>query len=397
VRNHIVIVSEESVYAHHYKCGIGEVVDTLASALRQYYDVTVITPGKGKFGSVKGLLQLGVYGAAFRSAAAAKINDIQPQLVHNFADPDLIDYLDVDCLKILSFDRWEDDVADHLDSVSKYDHVVTLSGAYAQELLAEHPEAAQWPLKGIINGIDARLYKPGGFFHAHRTKEELRKKVYETLGREDIGKPLIVSTGRLAEIKGSDDLISAIPAIADMGVDLIVAGTGDDKYETQLRKLHDAGKVIYLSRLGAYCETCVALSAADFYLTPSRHEVCGLQPMKAARMGSIPIVRPVGGMGENFDSTTAVLVTDTIEEAVQRALALTEVEYTAIREKAMAADWTWETRVLPWVELYGLETAPAETYCLRTNSGSTRGVTASEVVATAPVRCPFAYKEDANE
>ena len=32
MRKHIVIVSEESVFAGYYKCGVGEVVDTLAEA-----------------------------------------------------------------------------------------------------------------------------------------------------------------------------------------------------------------------------------------------------------------------------------------------------------------------------------------------------------------------------
>lgn len=39
MRKHVVIVSEESALAGHYKCGIGEVVDGLADALRKYYDL----------------------------------------------------------------------------------------------------------------------------------------------------------------------------------------------------------------------------------------------------------------------------------------------------------------------------------------------------------------------
>lgn len=402
MRNHIVIVSEESVYAGYYKCGIGEVVDTLADELRQYYDVTVITPGKSKR-IRKARVHTGTYGDDFYLDAAALIQEMQPDLVHNFGRPDFIERLTVDCIKVLSFDRWEEDIADQLDSVPKYDHVTTLSAAYAEEMKAAYPEAAEWPLIGIINGIDGGLYVPGGLFHSHSTREKWRARVFNELKLEDTGKPLIISTGRFGEVKGTAQLIEAIPAIADMGAQLIVAGIGDTEYEKQLQQFHDAGKVYYLPRLGHYCETCVALSAADFYLTPSLHEVCGLQPMKAARMGSVPIVRPVGGMGQNFDKTNAVLITDTISEAVERALALTPDEYNTIRDKAMAGEWTWKTRVLPWVQLYGLETAPPEKSTFRTTKTETGNVTTysrtSAATNTTPVKgCPFAYKEEtANE
>lgn len=83
MRNHIVIVSEESVFAGHYQAGIGEVVDTLANTLRKYYDVTVITPGNSRGGKVGGRVRLGVYDEEFYTAAAEMVNQIQPDLLHN--------------------------------------------------------------------------------------------------------------------------------------------------------------------------------------------------------------------------------------------------------------------------------------------------------------------------
>lgn len=366
MRNHIVIVSEESVFAGHYQTGIGEVVDTLANTLRKYYDVTVITPGNSRGGKVGSRVRLGVYDEEFYTAAAEMVNQIQPDLVHNFGRPDFIDQISVECPKVLSFDRWEEDIADQLDSVPKYDHVVTLSSAYASEMIAAHPEAAEWPLKGIINGIDGGLYSPSS-----ADKAESRKHFYRMHGREDTGKPLFVTTGRLAEIKGSTELIAEASALASAGADLVVYGDGDEEYEKQLAALHEAGALIFVPHLADYFEFSQAMAAADFYLTPSNHEVCGLQPMKAARMGCVPIVRPVGGMGENFDETTAILITGTITDAVAHALALPAEEYAAIREKAMAGEWTWATRVLPWVELYGLETAPISESAFRVTGTST--------------------------
>lgn len=387
MRDHLVIVSEESVYAGFYKCGIGEVVDTLADALRNYLDVTIITPGSHKggnmAGSMGGRIRLGLHDEEFYVAAAELVNEIQPAMVQNFGRPDFIDRLTVDCQKILVFDRWEEDIAGQLDSVAKYDHVVTLSTGYANELMAVHPEAVEWPLHGIINGISSSLYST-----PRATKEESRRHFYGLIGRKDTGKPLMVTTGRLSEVKGTAELIAATPAIAAAGADLVVYGDGDAEYEAQLIALHEAGKLTFVPRLGDYFETSHALAAADFYLTPSLHEVCGLQPMKAARMGCVPIVRPVGGMGENFNESNAVLITDTIEEAVSRAVAMTSDEYGVLRDNCIAGQWTWETRVLPWLALFDLKTGPESESAFRAVHVITRRATP---VGTAK-KCPFAKK-----
>lgn len=399
MRNHIVIVSEESVHAGYYKCGIGEVVDYMSRALRKYYDVTLITAGRRAGGSVGGTITCGVKGEAFLQRAADHVNMICPDLVHNFADPALIDLLAVTCPKVLTFDRWEEDISHCLECVPKYDHVTTVSKGYADELLVAHPEAAEWPLHGILVAIDSGIYIPGGLFARNKTKAECRERVFRELKREDPGKPLFIVTGRLGAVKGTPELISAAPGIAAMGAALLVAGVGDAELEEQLQTLHDAGTLIYYHGMPDYCEMCHAITAADFYLTPSIHEACGLQPMKAARMGTVPMVRPVGGMGENFDATTAVLITDGIEDAVRRAMAMTPEEYEAVRAADMAGSWTWETRILPWVELYGLETAPPNESTLktvRTYTGEASATQTRSAQTTSKLRVvsPFATIEE---
>lgn len=387
MRKHIAIVSEESVYAEHYKCGIGEVVDCMASALRKYYDVTVVTIGHRKGGHSYGTVTLGVEGEDFYAAAAEFVNELQPDLVHNFARPDFIARLSVDCPKVLSFDRWED-VTDYLEYVPGYDHVTTLSTAYANEMIDAHPEAGEWPLKGIINGIDAGLYSYSG------NQQQARATVYKRMGKEDTGKKLVVCMGRLKPVKGTDLLIAEAEAIAASGVDLVVWGTGDTEYEEQLVALHEAGVLTYYRRMCDYFEMMTALRAADFYLVPSRSEVCGLQPMKAARVGCVPIVTPVGGMAENFDETTAVFINNGIADAIQRASALTADEYAAMKQNCIAGEWTWDTRILPWIDVYGLPTAPKEAAAATTFA--VRQTEETEVVeekVTKARTCPFAKKE----
>ena len=389
MRHHVVIVSEESVMGGYYRCGVGEVVDTMAMTLRAYFDVTVITPGKYRGGALGGRLCLGVYGEDFYAAAAEVVNAAQPSLVHNFGRPDFINRLTTTCKKVLAFDRWED-VCDQLDHVGKYDHVVTLSNAYAEELKATHPEAVEWPLRGIINGIDGSLYN-GRFID----NGDSRKYFYNYHGREDTGKPLFVTTGRLAAVKGTEELIAEASAIASAGADLVVYGEGDKEYEQQLAELHRDGVLIFVPHMADYFEMCSAMSAADFYLTPSIHEVCGLQPMKAARMGCVPIVRPVGGMGENFDATNAILITGSITDAILQAMSLSKDEYSTLRLNAMAGSWTWDTRIRPWVELYGLETAPESESAFKAappakESRVTRSAEVAPIEAPKKKECPFA-------
>lgn len=383
MRKHIVIVSEESVLAGHYKCGIGEVVDCMAEELRAYYDVTVITIGTGVSGRIGGRITLGVEGQEFLERAATHVNQICPDLVHNFASPALIDPLQVDCPKVLTFDRWEEDVAHCLDAVAKYDHVTTLSTAYANEMIAAHPEAAQWPLKGILAGISGHYYLPADSIWGG--DDSNRAKLYRQLGQEDDGKKIIVGMGRLQPVKGIQDIIDSAQAIHDLGAELVIYGTGLAEYEEQLAALDAAGVLTYYRRMVGYGEMMTALRGADFYLMPSLSEVCGLQPMKAARMGCVPIVRPVGGLWENFDESTAIPITGTLTDAVAAALALSESEYAGMKAACEAGEWTWSTRIHPWIELYGLPTAPPE-----------RKITQSISYTPAKPNPPFAKKEDAD-
>lgn len=355
MRKHVVIVSEESALAGHYKCGIGEVVDGLADALRQFYDVTLITVGTRAGGRIGGTITVGEDGEAFLLRAAEHVNMICPDLVHNFAHPRLSELLHVEGKKILSFDRWED-VADAVDVVPQYDHVVAMSEAYAAEVLEEHPEAAAWPMRGIIAGIDGSFWPKGS--DNPDAKQRAKQRYYRHRQRTDPQRPMVLSMGRLVSMKGVQDIIHAARGIALDGADLVVYGVGEPELEQQLQALHDVGVLTYHRRMGGYFEMLEAIQAADFFLMPSHSEVCGLMPMKAARMGAVPIVRPVGGLGENFNETNAVLITDTVRGAVQRALQLREDQYARLRTNGMEGAWTWSDRVLPYVELYGPETAP---------------------------------------
>lgn len=381
MRKHICIVSEESVLSGHYHCGIGEVADTLADALRDYYDVTLITVGVGMGGRAHATVTLGVEGDEFTRQTAERINAIRPDLVHNLdADPALIDLLTVDCPTVYTFDYWEE-IGDKLDAVRKYTHVTTVSQHYAAQVMADYPDATALGVVGITNGISGGLY-------AHNDAIWGRASYCKTMGIADTGKNLIISMGRLTRAKGIQDIIDAATDIAAAGAQLVVYGRGDADLEEQLQALHDAGTLIYVPRMADYFEMMSALHAADWYLMPSLTEACGLQALKAAHIGAVSIVRPIGGLQDSFDETNAILITDSLTEAVQRALSLPESDYAALRKNGMAAPFTWATRVLPWVELYGLPTVPRP---------APKKATETAVVRTRYVpteTCPFARKDE---
>lgn len=379
MRKHIVLVSEESYFAGKYHCGIGEVADTLAEALRKHYDVTLITCGKQAGGRAGGTITVGKDGDAFTHRAAELCNELNPDLIHNLdGDPDLIDLLTVDCPTVYTFDRWEE-CADKLASLRKYTHVTTVSEMYAQAVREWYAEAVELNVVGITNGIS------GDYFQHMPTLFNRASYYAQALKREDAGKKLIVSMGRLAPEKGIQDIIDEAEAIAATGAELVVYGKGEETYRQQLEALDAAGVLTFIPQFANYGETLAAFHAADFLLMPSTTEPCGLTPMKAARMGCVPIVRRVGGLAESFDSTNSVEITGTLASAVRTAVNLSESEYSALRAAGMEKDWTWATRVLAWVELYGLETAPPS------ESAFLDKATGTEKASRKP---PFARVED---
>lgn len=376
----IVIVSEESVLQGNYKCGIGEVVDTLIMQLRQWFSVTLITPGKSRSGGIlttNRTICLGTTGEEFYKEAAGLIDSIKPDVVHNFdGDPALIDLLPEEGRPrmIYTFDYW-DEVEDKCETLRKYDCVTTVSESYAAQVCEADTQAAALGVIGVTNGIWSG--------YARGNAENARAAFYKSyLKKADDGKKLIVSMGRLTPEKGIDDILNAAQEIARENVQLVVWGDGDESYTEKLKQLDKAGTLVFFPKLCEFSEMCEAMHAADFYLMPSKKEACGLQAMKAARMGCVPIVTDVGGLGENFDSGNAVMITGELIDAVRRAAEMQPEEYNTLRAAGMAGEWTWETRAKKWAEVYGLEMPEPTPYTMQT---------------AVPIKpsggCPFATKE----
>jgi len=162
-------------------------------------------------------------------------------------------------------------------------------------------------LSGIVNGIDTDSYNP--------SKDKYIPQTFslDTLDQRSINKSalqqetglqvndnffLMGLVSRLVEQKGIELLLQTVDRfLSYTDAQLIVLGTGDRNYETQLWQM--AGR--FPGRMSVQLLYSDALSrriyaGCDAFLMPSRFEPCGISQMLAMRYGCIPIVRRTGGL-----------------------------------------------------------------------------------------------------
>ena len=193
--------------------------------------------------------------------------------------------------------------------------VTTVSPTYAQQIqTAEYGEKLESLLSyihenmiGILNGIDMESYNPvtDKFIHQNFTKNTLEKREINKIGlQEETGLEvnknalLIGMVTRLVEQKGIDLVMQILDRfMAYTDAQLVIVGTGDRYYETQLWQMASR----FRGRMSVQLLYDDALSrriyaGSDVFLMPSRFEPCGISQLLAMRYGCIPIVRRTGGL-----------------------------------------------------------------------------------------------------
>lgn len=161
--------------------------------------------------------------------------------------------------------------------------------------------------RGIINGIDTELYNPSDDTHLAKpfTTESLENRAANKLAIQEetglgINKDafLMSMVSRLVEQKGVDLLLNILEQFMSYtDAQLIVLGTGDRHYETQLWQMayrfpgRMSVQLLYNDGLSRRI-----YAGSDVFLMPSRFEPCGISQMMAMRYGSVPIVRKTGGL-----------------------------------------------------------------------------------------------------
>jgi starch synthase len=262
------------------------------------------------------------------------------------------------------------------------DLLTTVSRTYAREIrtpafgsgLEGVLEDRSQDLHGVVNGIDYELWNPQkdpAIAHPYSAEDPepkvvCRETLRRELGLEDGEGPLIGIITRLAEQKGMDLVLAALPGILEERGQLVVLGSGDARLEEAFRAAAAAQPGRVAVRIGYDDELSRRIYAgSDAFLMPSRYEPCGLGQLIALRYGGAPIVRRTGGLADTvtefdparrsgtgfvFDAFTP----DALLAAVRRAASTYRQPalWKALVRNAMAEDFSWDASAREYVTLY---------------------------------------------
>lgn len=266
-------------------------------------------------------------------------------------------------------------------ALEECERITTVSPTYAKEILEpyfghgldEILRQKQWKLCGILNGIDTVGYNPSRD-HALAANFSARKPEGKALCKaalqqqmhlpEEPNTPILAIVSRLVSHKGFDLVEYAMENMLRMGMQVVILGSGEYRYEEFFREMQRR----HPQQVAFTCGFMPTLSrqiyaGADFFLMPSQSEPCGLAQMIALRYGTIPIVRstggladsiidwdtPGGGCGFTFQSYNA----DDMLGAVRRAMGLYHSEYRAeMLPRALKCDFSWRRSAKQYMAMY---------------------------------------------
>lgn len=261
------------------------------------------------------------------------------------------------------------------------DVVNTVSRTYRDEVLANRPEICSFfsrkskPLYSLRNGIDDEEWNPATDPHLPANfsqedpsgkavcKKQLQKDL-QLAGSESL--PLVAMVGYLTRLKGIDLVLKAASSLLSSGCQLVVAGQGEEKYESALAELQNAhrGRLAFRPEFSASLYHQV-LAGADLLLMPSLEEPGGLTLMHGLRYGTVPVARATGGLRETVqpfspdDGTgTGFIFEDYSEEAMLQAFGQALLTYARpelwqrVRANCLKLDNSWANLIRKYRLLY---------------------------------------------
>jgi starch synthase len=263
------------------------------------------------------------------------------------------------------------------------DKVNTVSRTYAAEIqtssefglgLEEALRRREQDVSGIVNGIDYEEWNPetdpfiAARFSAHDLSGKARCKEHLLshfgLPRASKPVPLVGIVSRLADQKGFDLLEESIDEIMSLNLQLVILGTGQQKYLEFFYRTaaRFPGKVaVELSFDNGLAHQVEA--GCDMFLMPSKYEPCGLNQLYSFRYGTIPIVRATGGLadtvipygdksgtGFSFSGYTSCEMLAAVRQAL--AVYSDPVRWQALMVRAMSQDWSWSRSASEYMQLY---------------------------------------------
>lgn len=260
------------------------------------------------------------------------------------------------------------------------DAVSTVSPTYAKEILTPaHGGGMEGVLKkhkeklfGIMNGVDTEVWNPAtdklidtkysstSLEGKFENKTALASK-FNMLADLDV--PMVGIIGRMVEQKGYDLIVDAIDDMVKLGVQVVILGEGEKKYQTALEKA--ARKHKNVGVVTTYDEELAHLiqAGSDILLMPSRFEPCGLNQLYALAYGTVPVVHKTGGLTDSITDYNVkkgtgngfVFTQHTAEamiEAISRAISLyrDEEKWEQLLVSIMNEDHSWKASAEEYVE-----------------------------------------------
>lgn len=239
-------------------------------------------------------------------------------------------------------------------------------------------------LVGIVNGIDTEVYNPAKdvYLKQNFTPETIEKRLANKIAlQEEVGLQVsrnafvMAMVTRLVEQKGIDLVMQILDRfLTYTDAQLIILGTGDRYYETQLWEMTSR----FRGRMSLHLLYSDALSrriygGADALLMPSRFEPCGISQLMAMRYGCIPMVRRTGGLvdtvsfhdpiqekgtGFSFDRYEPLdLFTCMIRTWESFRY---KQDWQKLQQRAMTQDFSWYKSALEYLKIYKQITGQSE-------------------------------------
>ncbi|MCI1269136.1 MAG: glycogen synthase GlgA [Ruminococcus sp.] len=265
------------------------------------------------------------------------------------------------------------------------DYITTVSETYAEEI--KYPffgenldgllRARSMSLRGIVNGIDYKSFDPKNdkLINKNYDSSSFRdgKASNKTSLQQELNLPvdnskfMIAIISRLTDQKGLDLVNYAIERIVDPNTQLVVVGTGEQRYENLFRhyqwKYPDrvSANILYSDGLARRL-----YASADAILVPSLFEPCGLTQLMSLRYGTVPIVRETGGLkdtvqpynefsssgtGFSFANYNADEMLNTINYA-KSVFFDTRREWDKLVYRGMKMDFSWNSSAKQYEGLY---------------------------------------------
>jgi starch synthase len=272
------------------------------------------------------------------------------------------------------------------------DRLTTVSPRYAREICTPEFGAGmegvlasrRGCLTGILNGVDYRVWDPAADRHLPARygagdlagKALCKAALQAASGLEQAPRvPLFAVVSRLADQKGTDLLLAALPALLRRGGQLVVLGSGERHLEEALLSAGRANPGRVAATIG-YDEALAhrIVAGADVIALPSRFEPCGLTQMYGLRYGTLPLVRRVGGLADTvtdadagsgtaevagqetsptgfvFDRASAAALVEAIGRAVE--IYADTSRWHGMMRAAMGRDHSWGAAGSQYLELY---------------------------------------------